>query len=165
MTVSTAAAFARSVVAAGHPLRLWVDGRRRDVLVPAGVRADHGLNLFLDVAPTNSAAVDVQDEGLAADLSFSGHAFRVWVPWIAVQLLVDLATGAETAFPEHAPPPELPADLATDPWSMCSFCGMDPRDRAVVVGGVEARICDVCVAAAAEVVAAQRASSAPDRET
>lgn len=126
---------------------------------------DHGLNLFLDVAPTNSAAVDVQDEGLAADLSFSGHAFRVWVPWIAVQLLVDLATGAETAFPEHAPPPELPADLATDPWSMCSFCGMDPRDRAVVVGGVEARICDVCVAAAAEVVAAQRASSAPDRET
>lgn len=158
-SVATARDAASTIVESGRALRIVVDGRRRDVLVPPRVRAQHGAELALDITASNASDLTLGDDALEAQLSFAGVSMWCRVPWVAVYGVVDTQSGRGIVVPEHEPPPTLPPEIAAEQHHACSFCGVDRRDAACVVVAPEVAICDRCIADAAGLVARRRHAS------
>lgn len=90
-----------------HPdVQLWPgfrEGREEDVLI------------FLRYSYRFREHLEVRQDGLEADLSVQGQLHRTFVPWGAVALLKEEATGVQVLWPptheepKKADPPEQPA--------------------------------------------------------
>lgn len=143
----------RGARAAGHPVRLLVDGRRREVLLPPAMRTAQGAELVLDV-PVDATDLVLDAPSLSVTLRLEGAGFTCGVPWPAIHGVMDVATGESFRIAEHRPEPTLPPDRAADLRFACSFCGADRRDRRKVVATAGASICETCIADVAGIVAA-----------
>jgi stringent starvation protein B len=82
-----------------------LDARAEGVDVPPMLRdeAELGLNLSYRFA----GPLRVEDEGVAATLSFSGEPYACYVPFTAVYAMVSHRTGEGFFFPADAPPSAL----------------------------------------------------------
>lgn len=88
---------------AGHTPRIQVDAEREDVRVPEFVRAKWGARLVLDLDaswPLNFAASAV---GIELDLAFAGVVTRCALPWEAIYVVIDRATGRGIVIESHVP--------------------------------------------------------------
>lgn len=150
---------ARDILERGHGLRLAIDARRRDVLVPPHVRRAHGSKLVLAIE-RDTSQLTLGPDAFEVEVVFDGIAAFCRAPWLAVYGLVDEATDARMAIEEHAPPEILSPELAAEEGFTCSFCGRDRRDVGTLVVAPQAGICERCTADAVHLLVRRGQSSA-----
>ena len=88
---------------AGHTPRIQVDARRDDVVVPESVKAKWGARLVLDLDSSWPLHLEYLETGIELDLAFQGHVTRCTLPWDAIYVVLDRATGRGVVIEPHMP--------------------------------------------------------------
>ncbi len=99
---------------AGHTPRIQVDARRTDVVLPEQVKSRWGARLVLDLDAAWPLNLEYGPRGLEVDLAFQGFVTRCTLPWAAIYVVLDRATGRGMVVEEHVPKGDLSADEASD---------------------------------------------------
>jgi stringent starvation protein B len=94
----------------GHTPRIQVDARRADVIVPEFVKTKWGARLVLDLDASWPLNLSYHEAGIELDLAFQGLVSRCTLPWEAIYVVLDRATGAGVVIEAH-----MPRDPATEP--------------------------------------------------
>lgn len=95
---------------AGHTPRIQVDARRADVTIPEQVKTRWGARLVLDLDAAWPLNLEYGPKGLEVDLAFAGFVSRCALPWAAIYVVLDRATGRGMVIEEHVPKVDAPAD-------------------------------------------------------
>ena len=99
----------------GHTPRVQVDARREDVVVPEFVKTKWGSRLVLDLDASWPLNLEAGEKGLEVDLAFQGIVTRCTLPWEAIYVVLDRATGRGIVIESHLPKDEqLPAPEAPE---------------------------------------------------
>ncbi len=126
--------------------RIYLDARRKGVVVPAGHRGEPDLVLRIGrhLSPP-IPDLELDDFGVTGTLAFDGKSFAVRVPWDAIYAAVieGYARGVEwVADVPDAARTHMPAEVTklVERWEMCwHFSGEEPYDaarRAQIAEGV-----------------------------
>ncbi len=97
--------------AAGMTPRLFIDGRRADVVIPDFVRLKWAERLVIDLKASDPLDLEYDADALHATLAFSGYVVRCSFAYASIYAILDRASGNGIPIPAHEPPPELPPAL------------------------------------------------------
>ncbi len=102
-----------AIYAAGHTPRIQLDATADGVEVPAHVRDHWGKQLVLDLDASWPLHLEYTDEGIEVDLAFQGNVSRCVLPWTAIYVVLDRATGGGHVVDAHVP--DLGDELGEEP--------------------------------------------------
>lgn len=92
-----------SLYAAGRCPRLHVNASCAGVVCPPNIREQWRERLIIDLDASYPLDLSFADEGVSADLSFSGQVTRCTFPWQAIYVVADRATGRGIVLDQNMP--------------------------------------------------------------
>lgn len=92
-----------SLYTAGRCPRLQVNAMCEGVVCPDHIRDQWREKLIIDLDASYPLDLSFGEEGIGADLSFSGHVTRCIFPWKAIYVVMDRASGRGIVLDQHMP--------------------------------------------------------------